>query len=418
MNMVGPKIREIREQLGLSQKQLAGEDMTRSYISLIEKGRAVPSQRMLKIIARRLNTPMEYFLEGNTETDTDIGEAVLDKAKSYFEENNDHACIRMAHNVLTLTKDTLDQTEAYLLIMRSHNRLGEHREAMDKGEAAAFTVTRTGDRERIVQYYLEMGRSAFHAELFHAARKYYEQAYTYSSRLKYLQDNHIRALMYLGTTHLRLGNVDQGLDFYHKAEKEARMTGQQELYGEITLGLGKAYYMSEQEGHLSLSQDWTKSSADSYRQAKSESYVLALHNLAVIQLHMGQKKEALPLLAECAEIYDKRKLPDKKASILEEISKIYLEEREPLQAEAAIKEALQLLDQRDEGILRAKLYRLLGVVFHEKDNPDEGYYFLRMSHDLLKRIYAEREANISHQLLLLSKQDRKMEYSDYKAFIK
>ena len=164
----------------------------------------------------------------------------------------------MAHNVLTLTKDVLDQTEAYLLIMRSYNRLGEYRQALDNGEAAAFIVTRTGDRERIVQYYLEMGRAAFHSELFHAARKFYEQAYTYSSRLKYLQDEHIRALIYLGTTHLRLGNVDQGLEFYLKAEKEARMTGQPELYGEITLGLGKAYYMSEQDDHMQLSYDWTK----------------------------------------------------------------------------------------------------------------------------------------------------------------
>lgn len=42
MIMIGPKIREIREQLGLSQKQLAGEDMTRSYISLIEKVEPFP----------------------------------------------------------------------------------------------------------------------------------------------------------------------------------------------------------------------------------------------------------------------------------------------------------------------------------------------------------------------------------------
>ncbi|OMF39137.1 XRE family transcriptional regulator [Paenibacillus sp. BGI2013] len=418
MIMIGPKIREIREQLGLSQKQLAGEDMTRSYISLIEKGRAVPSQRMLKIIARRLNTPMEYFLGGSATTDTDIGEAVLDKAKAYYAEQNDPACIRMAQKVLTLTEDTLDQTEAYLLIMRSHNRLGDYRQALDDGETAAFTVTRTGDRERIVDYYLEMGRAAFHAELFHAARKYYEQSYTYSSKLKHLQDKHIRSLTFLGTTHLRLGNVDKGLDYYLKAEKEAQMTGQPELYGEITLGLGKAYYMSEQDGHLLLSYDWTKKSVDSYKQANSKSYVLALHNLAVIQLHMGQKKEALPLLSECADIYDKRNLPHKKASILEEISKIYLEERQPLLAETAIKEALKLLDQRDEGMLRAKLYRLLGIVFHEKDNTNEGYYFLRMSYDLLKRIHADREADISHKLLILSGQEQKMNYDDYKSYIK
>jgi|GEM_PF-1455352 len=416
--MLGPKIRQIREQLGLSQKQLAGEDMTRSYISLIEKGRAVPSQRMLKIISRRLNTPMEFFLGGSASTDSDIGEAVLDKAKSYYAEQNDAACIRIAHKALTLTEDTSNQSEAYLLILRSYNRLGDYRQALDEGENAAFTVIRTGDRERIVEYYLEMGRAAFHAELFHAARKHYEQAYTYSSRLKHLQEEHIQSLTFLGTTHLRLGNVDEGLNYYLKAEKEAQMAGQPELYGEITLGLGKAYYMSEQDGHMLLSYDWTKRSVQAYKQANSDSYVLALHNLAVIQLHMGQKKEALPLLDECARIYDKRNLPHKKASILEEISKVYLEQREPEQAEAIIKEALQLLDQQDEGMLRAKLYRLLGIVFHEKNNSNEGYYFLRMSHDLLKRISANREADISHQLLLLSMQDRKMNYEDYKSFIK
>lgn len=124
------------------------------------------------------------------------------------------------------------------------------------------------------------------------------------------------------------------------------------------------------------------------------------------------------MLSECADIYDKRNLPHKKASILEEISKIYLEERQPLLAETAIKEALKLLDQRDEGMLRAKLYRLLGIVFHEKDNTNEGYYFLRMSYDLLKRIHADREADISHKLLILSGQEQKMNYDDYKSYIK
>ncbi|MNW70551.1 hypothetical protein D3C74_499110 [compost metagenome] len=69
-------------------------------------------------------------------------------------------------------------------------------------------------------------------------------------------------------------------------------------------------------------------------------------------------------------------------------------------------------------MLRAKLYRLLGIVFHEKDNTNEGYYFLRMSYDLLKRIHADREADISHKLLILSGQEQKMNYDDYKSYIK
>ncbi len=418
MRMIGPKIKKIREQMGLSQKQLAGEDMTRSYISLIEKGRAVPSHRVLKIIARRLHTPVEFFVGGSAQADNDIAQAVLDKAKACYAAQNDSDCIRIAHKVLTLTEDISDQSEAYLLILRSYNRLGEYRRTLDEGDLASFTIIQTGDREHIVAYYLEMGRAAFHAELYHDARKYYEQAHTYSSRLKHLHHEYICALTYLGTTHLRLGNVDEGLGYYIKAEKEARMTGQAELYGEITMGLGKAYYMSNHEDHMLLSQDWTRKSVEAYKQANSDSYVLALHNLAVIQLHMGHKKEALGLLNECAVIYDQRKLPHKKASILEEISKVYLEENNPEQAESIIKEALQLLELQDEGMLRAKLYRLLGIVFHEKNNRDQSYYFLRMSHDLLKRIAASREADISQQLIRLSLQEPKMSYEDYKSYIR
>lgn len=97
---------------------------------------------------------------------------------------------------------------------------------------------------------------------------------------------------------------------------------------------------------------------------------------------------------------------------------MYLEENNPEQAESIIKEALQLLELQDEGMLRAKLYRLLGIVFHEKNNRDQSYYFLRMSHDLLKRIAASREADISQQLIRLSLQEPKMSYEDYKSYIR
>jgi transcriptional regulator with XRE-family HTH domain len=42
--------------------QLAGDDVSRTFIHLVEHGRARPSPIVLELIARRTGKPIEYFL--------------------------------------------------------------------------------------------------------------------------------------------------------------------------------------------------------------------------------------------------------------------------------------------------------------------------------------------------------------------
>lgn len=60
---LGEKIRKARQALGLSQRQLCGEEITRNMLSLIENGGAKPSMKTLTILAERLGKPIGYFLE-------------------------------------------------------------------------------------------------------------------------------------------------------------------------------------------------------------------------------------------------------------------------------------------------------------------------------------------------------------------
>ncbi|WDH99113.1 helix-turn-helix transcriptional regulator [Paenibacillus urinalis] len=416
--MLGKKIRETREQKGLSQKQLAGEEMTRAYISLIEKGRAVPSSRMLRVIAKRLGKPVEYFLGSVTEDEIheDVSEALLDKAYMRFKAEDDDSCIRIAEHLLTLAVPEPVQAEAYLLMIRSCNRMKQYSRAAEHGESSEFLFIRSGDRKLITQFYLEMGKAAIYMESYIQAKKQYQQAYTYSSKLKHLQEEHITALTFLATSHMFLGEIPEAIDAYLKAEDEARMAGNPESYGEIAMGLGKAYFKSDPHSQESLY--WTQKSVDCLKQGNSESYIFALHNLAVIMLHTDKKKEALPLLHECASIYDERNMPDKKASIFEEMSKLYLEEGNLEEAEKACKTAIRLLDLTDSGVQRARLYRLMGAVYHEQANPEQAYFFLRMSYDLLKRLNAGSEAESSYKLLTLSERNDGMDYNDYRMYLK
>ncbi|MBP2002090.1 transcriptional regulator with XRE-family HTH domain [Paenibacillus shirakamiensis] len=69
MNTIGTRIKHLRKQRGMTQTDLAGEHMTKSMLSQIENGKAMPSMRSLRFLAEQLGQEAGYFLddEGNQE---------------------------------------------------------------------------------------------------------------------------------------------------------------------------------------------------------------------------------------------------------------------------------------------------------------------------------------------------------------
>lgn len=60
---LGQRIRRTRLDLGMSQRQLCGDKITRNMLSLIENGSARPSMDTLCYLAERLHKPVSFFLE-------------------------------------------------------------------------------------------------------------------------------------------------------------------------------------------------------------------------------------------------------------------------------------------------------------------------------------------------------------------
>ena len=66
---VGARIRELRKAGNLSQNDLAGEDLSPSYISLLEAGRRIPSPAAARLLAERLGVSAEYLMTGQEAED-------------------------------------------------------------------------------------------------------------------------------------------------------------------------------------------------------------------------------------------------------------------------------------------------------------------------------------------------------------
>ena len=59
---MGQRIKAARQAAGLSQRELAGEDLTRNMLSSLEHDTANPSVATLRLLSQRLGKPISYFL--------------------------------------------------------------------------------------------------------------------------------------------------------------------------------------------------------------------------------------------------------------------------------------------------------------------------------------------------------------------
>jgi transcriptional regulator with XRE-family HTH domain len=86
---LGQRIRQLRQERGMSLAKVAGGDFSRAFLNQVELGKSQPSTRVLRVIANRLGAPVEYLLEGSTpslDRQVAVERARVDVARARFRE--------------------------------------------------------------------------------------------------------------------------------------------------------------------------------------------------------------------------------------------------------------------------------------------------------------------------------------------
>lgn len=65
--IIPDRIRQAREEAGLSLAQLSGTDFSRAFAHQLEQGKSRPSLEVLQLIAARTGKPIEFFLDMQAE---------------------------------------------------------------------------------------------------------------------------------------------------------------------------------------------------------------------------------------------------------------------------------------------------------------------------------------------------------------
>src|SRR2546429_181401 len=172
---LGRRIRQARQELGLSLAAVAGSDFSRAFLNQIELGRAQPSTQNLRIIARRLQRPIDYFLEEPGDSAAALELALAEAEMSLLHGEGARAESLVAR-MLARTIPIELRTRAQLTLAVALMKQGRPQEAKPVLEEAIVAAERLKWHQLLVELYDRLGSVYYFLRRPHAAGQWFDRA--------------------------------------------------------------------------------------------------------------------------------------------------------------------------------------------------------------------------------------------------
>ena len=267
---VGTNIREVRTKLGLTQAQLAAPEFSISYISAIERGKIRPSLKALSILAKRLDVPLTFLLEGSpagaaearavgyspadSGPDLRIDVDLLQSAVLVQQQKYEEAAELLAP--IQPERITTDQVYR-LFVLRGQIHLGlhEYQEAVVDLRAAVTQAEGLNDIESIERARNLLGKAYFSLYNYTLAMENHLRSNAA------IEQGHIKDPIFalevysnLANDYFRHGDQEKAITFYHKALATLEgMNRDSRSFGEKYMEIGQDY---KSAGKLVIARDY------------------------------------------------------------------------------------------------------------------------------------------------------------------
>jgi tetratricopeptide (TPR) repeat protein len=136
---IGERLRRLRRERGLSQRELASPGVSYAYISRIEGGARRPSVKALRMLARKLGVSADYLETGSEIRDTEERELRIADAELELRlaEDTQHSELKLDHlrDEALEAGDTLAAARASIALGLASAHAGRNHEAIERLEA-------------------------------------------------------------------------------------------------------------------------------------------------------------------------------------------------------------------------------------------------------------------------------------------
>jgi tetratricopeptide (TPR) repeat protein len=288
---LGERVRTARKALGMSQAQLAGDELTKGFISQLESGIVRPSIRSLQIIATRLGKPLEYFLGDEPLATGKRVAFYLLAAEAALEQEQWDGVREHAEKALREAPPATERARLLYLLGRVAAAARNFERTFEL-VAEALSLVTVEEHAHLVARLLSLRGLAYgESGQLVAANEAYEAARDIIERYEVL-DPRLRAIvmMSLGTVYRRLKRTGKAITAYESALAIASRSSQLVIAGRGHMGMAAAHFDS---GDLDSAIASYGRALEMFRRASDIELELgALQSIANAQLENGEIETA------------------------------------------------------------------------------------------------------------------------------
>src|ERR687883_1321213 len=202
---IGQRLRRLRLEKGLSQRELAGPGVSYAYVSRIEGGQRRPSLRAIRVLARKLGVSAQYLETGSMTTSEEDREIRLSDAE-----------LR-----LRLGESVTGAEEAFHDVLREASEAGDLDAAIRAELGLGLSAARAGRNEEAVEHLERSIRSP-----------------------RVTPDSHPDVYITLGNTYLDLDRPEQAAELYERCLDELAARGQDDPSARVRFATHLSYALS------------------------------------------------------------------------------------------------------------------------------------------------------------------------------
>jgi tetratricopeptide (TPR) repeat protein len=365
-------VRQARIEKGLSLADVAGSELTRAAIHLVETGKMRPSMRTLQLIAQRTGQPVSFFIDGQQGSAEQ--RAARDELSHLVDTGDNAGAVALGARVLDDELEAGIEADVRYSVGRACVRMLDCEHALSHLTRArdlferlgdAFMVVHVLEQEATAMFLLEDPRTVARAlDALERCERLDPPAPTLrASILNVLGNIHMRSRDWANAARffeLGLQASDDVVSLRQAARLHDGLSAAQQQLGDFAGALRSA------ERAFALYSVDTDAIA----------LVRAENNLGYVLLRQGEVAAAAPHLRRALELCDEHGLQQRCAEVLNSLGELHLARREPEVAQFYLLRALDVAADQDERDSRATALHLLGrasLLVGDEESADRAF---------------------------------------------
>jgi transcriptional regulator with XRE-family HTH domain len=403
---VGEKLRAARVAQHYTQSQLAAPDFSVSYISAIERGQIQPSLRALEILAGRLGLTSTQLLPNRPQPEDHPSHFTDDS-----EHNEEEVALNLLEAHLCIMQD--EPTDALLLLTLLNPKQLNRRHQLEQRYLQGWAYYRLNHWQDAEQHlnaaeliakelntvYIQLRIINLLANMYAATRNYSQAIQTHQRCLALLEGQEeldpfftVRVYTSIGQHYLRLDNIEQSLNAFHKAlalvDTLTTTKSLQTVYIRLCL-----HYATTKETNLAslyANKSVQLRNQETLKLLRSEIYHYLGH--AILQAH---SEEARTFIDESLHNPRLQQDPLTLASIITRDAEWHFAQGQLQQAETSAMQAQQLAAPFGDTLIEAEALIILGRIEYAQQQSETGGPHLVAGLDMLERL--EMHEELAHE---------------------